>query len=216
MHASIAGPQMQQPEHTMALKSRITFVLLTCLVASAWADEPSAQNHAPSHGSDHGMNHEQQIGTTITPASPSEPGQSAFAALQEIVGLLQSDRNTDWGTVDIERLRQHLIDMDNVTLRSKVMVAGIETGYRYEITSDTDEVVASIQRMVTSHVDTMAGQQPWEQKAELIAEGVILTATGGTKAQNLELRGLGFLGLLTAGMHHQAHHLAIARGLDAH
>lgn len=200
----------------MALKPRIAFVILTCLVASAWADESSAQNHAANHDREHGMNHGQQMGETLIPASPTEPGQSAFAAIQEIVELLQSDPNTNWANVDIERLRQHLIDMDNVTLRSDVTLENIETGYRYVITSETDTVVASIQRMVTSHVETMAGLQPWEQKVELIAEGVILTATGGTEAQNRELRGLGFLGLLTAGMHHQPHHLAIARGLDAH
>lgn len=201
----------------MALKPQITCVLLTCLVASAWAtDEPSNQNYAPNHGMEHEMNHGQQMGETQTPASPIEPGQSAFAAIQEIVGLLQSDPSTDWGNVDIESLRQHLIDMDNVTLRSEVTQESIESGYRFVITSETEKVVASIQRMVSSHVDTMAGLQPWEQKVELIAQGVILTATGGTEARNLELGGLGFLGLLTAGMHHQPHHLAIAQGLGVH
>ena len=51
---------------------------------------------------------------------PVEGGQSAFAAIQEIVGILENDPHTDWSKVDIEALRQHLIDMDNVTLRAAV------------------------------------------------------------------------------------------------
>jgi hypothetical protein len=31
-----------------------------------------------------------------------------------------------------------------------------------------------------------------------------------------KLRGLGFLGVLTLGMHHQIHHLMIARGENPH
>lgn len=41
--------------------------------------------------------------------TPAEPGQGTFAAIAEIVALLQSDPTTDWATVDIEALRQHLI-----------------------------------------------------------------------------------------------------------
>ena len=52
--------------------------------------------------------------------APAQPGQGAFAAIQEIVGILEADSSTDWSKVNIEALRQHLIDMDNVTLRSEV------------------------------------------------------------------------------------------------
>jgi hypothetical protein len=31
-----------------------------------------------------------------------------------------------------------------------------------------------------------------------------------------KLRGLGFLGVMTSGMHHQMHHLMIARGENPH
>ncbi|MFX5914869.1 hypothetical protein ABTE45_18800, partial [Acinetobacter baumannii] len=60
---------------------------------------------------------------TAQPASglmPTQPGQSAFAAILEIVALLEADPATDWSKVNIEALRQHLIDMDNVTLRADV------------------------------------------------------------------------------------------------
>src|SRR5438046_3161300 len=44
-------------------------------------------------------------------SAPREPGQSAFAAIQEIVALLEADPGTDWTKVDIEALRRHLVDM---------------------------------------------------------------------------------------------------------
>lgn len=71
------------------------------------------------HGHTGGMNHGAAL-TTETTDVPHEAGQSAFAAIQEIVMLREADRKTDWSRVDIEGLRQHLIDMQNVTLGTKV------------------------------------------------------------------------------------------------
>ena len=63
-----------------------------------------------------------------------EGGQSSFAAIQEIVNLLMKDPNTDWNRVDSEFLRLHLIDMDNVTLRSDVATENIDGGARFAVT----------------------------------------------------------------------------------
>jgi hypothetical protein len=46
---------------------------------------------------------------------PTLAGQDAFGAIQEIVQILQSDPKTDWSKVNISALRQHLIDMNEVT-----------------------------------------------------------------------------------------------------
>ncbi len=46
-------------------------------------------------------------------------GQDAFGAIQEIVQALQSDPKTEWSKVNIEALRQHLIDITiEVTLHA--------------------------------------------------------------------------------------------------
>jgi hypothetical protein len=42
--------------------------------------------------------------------TPVLPGQDAFGAVQEIVRMLEADPETDWSKVDLEVLRQHLID----------------------------------------------------------------------------------------------------------
>ena len=49
---------------------------------------------------------------------PTSPGQDAFGAIQEIVRILDADPTTDWSKVDIGALREHLIDMNEVTLHA--------------------------------------------------------------------------------------------------
>jgi hypothetical protein len=51
---------------------------------------------------------------------PTEPGQAALGAMQEIVRMLEADPDTDWSKVTLTALREHLIDMDEVTLRAVV------------------------------------------------------------------------------------------------
>lgn len=144
--------------------------------------------------------------------APSEPGQGAFAAIAEIVSLLEADPETDWARVDIEALRQHLIDMDNVTLRAEVVTEDVEGGARFLATSDDPTVAASIRRMTTAHATTMDGVDGRAYVAEGIDGGAALTATGDP----VRIRALGFIGVLSLGMHHQAHHLAIAKGAMPH
>jgi hypothetical protein len=59
------------------------------------------------------------------PHGPMMPGGApvaagAFGAIAEIVQLLDADPQIDWSQVDLERLRQHLIDMNDVVLRADV------------------------------------------------------------------------------------------------
>lgn len=149
-----------------------------------------------------------------TAAMPVQPGQGAFAAIQEIVEILEGDPTTDWGKVNIEALRQHLIDMDNVTLHADVKSKAIEGGMVLSV-SGAGPVRDSIQRMVTAHAVTMNGVGGWQFAAATAEAGATLTVKTPT-ADIGKLRGLGFIGVLTHGMHHQMHHLMIARGGDPH
>lgn len=67
-----------------------------------------------------------------------EAGQDAFAAIQEVV-LLEADPDTDWSRVDIDALRDHLIDMHLVTLYAKV-----DDGVELTVITDEDSDVARI------------------------------------------------------------------------
>lgn len=144
-----------------------------------------------------------------------EPGQSAFAAVQEIVALLEADPKTDWGQVNIEALRQHLIDMDNVTLRARVDVEPVDGGARFVVTGGPD-VAGSIGRMVKAHAATMNGVGGWRMSAEDRPGGAAITVASPRPADAARMRALGFIGIMTRGMHHQQHHLMLARGIDPH
>lgn len=64
---------------------------------------------------------------------PQETGQSAFAALAEIVTILQADPETDWERVDIDGLRRHLVDMDLLTQEAVVARTLRPEGARFKI-----------------------------------------------------------------------------------
>ena len=147
-------------------------------------------------------------------ATPTQPGQGAFAAIQEIVEILEADPRTDWSKVDIGALRQHLIDMDNVTLRAEVQSTPIEGGIRFSVVGD-GPVKPSIQRMVMAHAAIMNGVGGWKISAAETDTGATLSVTTPVKDSG-KLRALGFIGVMTHGMHHQEHHLMIARGEHPH
>jgi hypothetical protein len=147
-------------------------------------------------------------------ATPTQPGQDAFAAIQEIVAILMADPNTDWSKVDIDGLRQHLVDMDHVTIYARVNNVETDDGYRFEA-SGVGAVRDSIRRMLAAHAATMNGVGGWRYETAEIENGAALTVHAPA-ADKAKLKGLGLFGVLTLGMHHQLHHLMIARGQEPH
>ncbi len=51
------------------------------------------------------------------------PGQDAFGAIQEIVRILEANPRTDWSKVNLAALREHLIDMNRVTLSTTALLS---------------------------------------------------------------------------------------------
>jgi hypothetical protein len=146
---------------------------------------------------------------------PSESGQATFAAIQEIVALLDANPATEWARVDIEALRQHLIDMNNVTLGAVVEAAEMEGSVRFSVSGD-GSVRESVRRMVMAHAATMNGADGWTFAAESSDNGTILTVSPPDQASMVKLRALGFIGVMTRGMHHQQHHWMLATGTGPH
>lgn len=182
-------------------------VLLGALLSAALVEG----QQLPMHGA------QMQHGSVGGPASvPTLPGQDAFGAIQEIVRMLETDPATDWGKVSLERLRQHLIDMNDVTLRSEVKPAVVPGGLSMEVTG-TGRTEQAIRRMVVPHSVELNRMPEWSAQAEPIPGGLRLTvvAKNPDDARTVaRIRGLGFIGLLTEGAHHQPHHLAMAKGQD--
>jgi hypothetical protein len=184
-------------------------LLVTVLVVGA-----TRAQQVPRHGMP--PPHSQRMGETAggQPGVPTSPGQDAFGAIQEIVRILEADPATDWSKVNLERLRQHLIDMNDVTLRSEVKATPVPGGLTMEVTG-AGRTEGAIRRMVVPHSVELSKMPQWSAGAEEIPGGLRLTVTAKKPgdAKTVErIRGLGFIGLLTEGAHHQPHHLAMAKG----
>ncbi len=185
-------------------------VAASSLIGPAGAQQIKTPDVEMQHG--HIPNH----GVTGRPDTPTLPGQDAFGAIQEIVRILESDPTTDWSKVDLERLRQHLIDMDDVTLRSEVKSTVVSDGLSMEITG-AGRTGQAIRRMVGPHAAELDKMPEWLAKTEEIPGGIRLIVTAkrpGDAKTVARIRGLAFIGLLVQGTHHQPHHLAMARGED--
>jgi hypothetical protein len=143
---------------------------------------------------------------------PRETGQSAFAAVAETVAILTADAATDWSKVRIDALRAHLVDMDNVTLRARVISDPLPGGARFRVTG-TGDTIGSIQRLTRSHFTGENVRRGWAAASETTRGGAVVTVTSAKRAEAKRIQALGFFGILADGAHHQPHHLMIARGM---
>lgn len=146
---------------------------------------------------------------------PTMPGQDAFAALQEIVRILEADPHTDWAKVNMDALREHLIDMNEVTLHAETKVQHIDGGIQVAVTGAGRTRVA-IQRMIPDQARHLDGTQGWHVTTQPVPDGAILTVMASDPKQIAIIRGLGFAGVLASGSYHQMHHLAMAKGEFMH
>ncbi|HLZ01140.1 MAG TPA: hypothetical protein VKR55_03200 [Bradyrhizobium sp.] len=161
-------------------------------------------------GGRNGM-HEAQSGATGT---PTMPGQDAFGAIQEIVQILQADPKTDWSKVNIEALRQHLIDMNEVTLHATATQRDVGNGIEINVTGE-GRTLEAIKRMVPAHVNELR-ELGWNAKSDDSPNGVTLTIMASEAQPLTKLKALGFMGIMVQGSHHQRHHLLMAMGQSVH
>ena len=173
----------------------------------------SAQDMPASMANMHAM-HQQHM---TSGSMPTLPGQDAFGAIQEIVRILEADPKTDWSKVNLEALRQHLIDMHDVTLNAVAVPTPVDSGLKIVVTGE-GRTKDAIQRMVTAHAHEVDGTHlyGWSAQVESLPDGVVLTVTSPDPKEVAHIRGLGYIGILTSGTHHQAHHLAMALGQMVH
>jgi hypothetical protein len=158
------------------------------------------------HGGHGGLPGQQSAAT----GTPTMPGQDAFGTIQEIVQILQSDPKTDWSKVNIDALRQHLIDMNEVTLHAAAAQRMIDNVIEITVTGE-GRTLEAIKRMVPAHVNELH-EIGWSAKSEDLPNGVRLTVLVSEAQPLTKLKALGFMGIMVQGGHHQPHHLMIAMG----
>jgi len=193
--------------------SRLTLAAVGAALALA-ALPAAAQQHQHTLGMEH------QPGMAMDGAKPAvlprEGGQAAFAAVGEISNLLQADPGTDWSKVDVDTLRGHLIDMDNIMMKARVVATPVPGGARFDVSGQDPAVRESIQHIVAAH--TVMGETDEGRRvvSAPTADGATMTVTGRDETAQTRIRALGFFGLVTGGAHHQQHHLMMAKGEMRH
>ena len=90
------------------------------------------------------------------PRNPAKPRSGQSRRSSEICNSIR----TDWSKVDVDALRQHLIDMDEVTMRATAQKEPIENGLRIKVIG-TDRTLEAIQRMVPEHARNIDGMNGW-------------------------------------------------------
>jgi hypothetical protein len=166
------------------------------------------------HGMEGGMGQHGMMMGGAAPGQPVMSGQEAFGTIQEIVRILEADPATDWSKVNISALRQHLIDMDEVTMRAAATERTLDDGIEITVTGE-GRTLDAIKRMIPAHVHELS-QLGWNARTEDLPNGTKLTVTSTDARQIPKLKGLGFMGIMVQGLHHQQHHLMMAKGEFTH
>lgn len=186
----------------------ISTCIVTLLLAAGMgigSAQAQHQDHQKSSSENHGQ------------MPLAEPGNAIFGTVQEAIKALEADPATDWSNVDMEQLRQHLIDMHRVAVNVAVVEKkALEGGVRLVVEPTTDNARAPLQRVLDVHPAMLQQETGWQMKVESRGDQYVLRVTDPQGAAADKIRGLGYIGLLAYGPHHQHHHWRMVRGGAPH
>ncbi|HIF88415.1 MAG TPA: hypothetical protein EYG22_07870 [Candidatus Thioglobus sp.] len=152
-------------------------------------------------------------GTVLT-----EAGTDPFAVIQEVIAALEANDATDWSKVNIEALRQHLTEMQDMSLNVDVSQRKIENGFEAIIAPTTTRANRSLNRVLSVHPAQMESETGWKMAVKTNSEGNVyrIVVTASTPEDIAKIQGLGYIGIMAYGNHHQPHHWAMASGDNPH
>lgn len=192
---------------------RLKVILAATVIAGCAAFATAQTMHGDNgEGMDHTEHGQGSLGGDVV---LTEPGQGAFAALSEVVRVLEADPDSDWGRVDLAGLRAHLVDMDRLVLDAVVIETELPNGLLSRATGEAETIV-TLRRMVPAHAAQLARDNRWTVVAIEVENGMELRVSSDDPATVARIKGLGFFGLMASQDHHRAHHLMLARGEGAH
>jgi len=167
--------------------------------------------HGGGDGQGGGMMRRMMRGMGDSQQAAATSGQSVMDVIAEVIQTLQANPDTDWSRINIDALRQHLVDMDRVALYAEAQASDVEAGSLFRITGPDPRTVAAIQRMVPNHAQQIERELGWDVATETTADGVNLRVVADDGQAEM-IRAIGFVGFMTLGEHHADHHLMMAGG----
>lgn len=143
----------------------------------------------------------------------TEAGNDIFGTIQEVIKKLEANPHTDWSKVNLEGLRQHLLDMKAFTEQVKITAQKpIEDGVEIHIRPTSERASHALKRLFSMHPAMLKKEKGWDMNAQQRNKGWIVTCTSDKKSDVTKIRALGYIGLIAEGAHHQLHHWMIATG----
>ena len=158
-----------------------------------------------------------QKNTTMAMTPLTEAGNAIFGTIQEAIKFLDANPNTDWTKVDIEALRQHLIDMENFTSGVEIVAQkDTDKGTEVIIKATSNAAQASLGRALAAHPSMLNSETGWNMVVKQVGDTYKLTIETDKPAERPRLRALGYIGVMALGNHHQVHHWLMASGANPH
>jgi hypothetical protein len=152
-----------------------------------------------------------------TPSPLIAAGNDAFWTIQEAIQKLDADPSTDWNKVNLEALRQHLVDMQNFTLHVEVLSqTPIAQGMQAVVQPTTKRAEASLERVFAAHPTQLKRETGWDMRVAKQGDVFVLTVITPNETEVARLRGLGYIGVMALGAHHQMHHWGMVQGESPH
>lgn len=178
------------------------FVMLLILTPAVYAGEAKP----------HTMHSGQTISDALT-----EAGNDAFGTIQEVIRKLNHDPKLDWSKVDLEVLRQHLVDMNDMTLNVEVLSQkAVDKGLQVLLRPTTPRAELALDRVFSVHPAQLKEEKGWQMRVQKKEQTYSLTITTGNPDEVHQIRGLGYIGIMASGNHHQAHHWMMSKGENPH
>jgi len=185
-------------------------LILTCVGLFLVFATPAMSAEEMTHHQDSlaAMHHHQVL---------TEPGNDAFGTIQEVVRTLRENPHTDWTRVNLEALRQHLVDMDNFTKHvSEISKHNIQSGVELEVRADSEAASQSLARALSAHPRMIKDEFGWDIAVSGNGPVYRMRVTSPRPQDVEQIRGLGYIGIMALGQHHQMHHWMIATGGNPH
>jgi len=106
--------------------------------------------------------------------------------------------------------------MQDMTLNVNVEQEPIKLGFKAVITPTTKRALQSMSRVLSVHPSQMKKETGWDMFVTNNNGIFTVTVTTNQLQDVNKIRGLGYIGIMAYGNHHQPHHWAMASGDNPH
>jgi len=153
----------------------------------------------------------QQHNMSMVSSPLTEAGNDVFGTIQEVISKLNADPTTDWSNVNIEALRSHLVDMYEMMI-NVISQEPIKNGLSVKLEAIGSRAFQALKRVLSAHPMMLEQESGWKMDVVMANGLYYITATTTNPSEVDKIRGLGYVGLMAYGNHHQPHHWAMAKG----